>query len=122
MDFFNIFLKMRNPKIVFISQLLILIEGNVVWAQTKVPDCDDIKVEAKVTNPTGSGRDGSIDLVFQGNVGDYKIFWLNAGSTKTDKQEVNDGKLTDLRAGFYDLLIIDKNRKGCTKELTVILK
>ena len=112
---------MRNPKIVFISFLLILFEGNLLWAQTTTPDCDDIKVEAKVTNPTSAGN-GSIELVFQGSVNDYKIFWLNAGSSKTGKEEVEDGKVRNLKAGFYDFLIIDKNRKGCTKQLTVILK
>jgi hypothetical protein len=112
---------MRNPKIVFISFLLILFEGNILWAQTSTPDCDDIKVEARVINPTGGGN-GSIELVFQSSVSDYKVFWLNAGSSKTGKEEVEDGKLRNLKAGFYDFLIIDKNKKGCTKQLTVILK
>ena len=112
---------MRNLKVVFIAVFLICFEANDLLAQTT--DCADIKVEAKTTNPTASRTDdGSIDLVFDKPVSNYKIIWLNAGNSKTDKEEINGGRLTNLKAGFYDFLILDKNKKGCTKQLTVILK
>jgi hypothetical protein len=47
---------------------------------------------------------------------------LNAGSDKTGKEELKSGKLTNLRAGFFDFLIMDKNKKGCVRQLTVDLK
>ena len=113
---------MGNPKVVLITVFLILFEANALLAQNPSADCADIKVEAKATNPTASRADGSIELVFDKAVSNYKIIWLNAGNSKTEKEEVNDGRLRNLKAGFYDLLILDKNNKGCTRQLTVILK
>jgi len=87
-----------------------------------LPDCDDIKVEVSTVQPANNQSNGSIDLIFTKPVSNYKIFLLNAGSDKTGKEEIEDGKITNLKPGFFDFLIMDRSRKGCVKQLTVVLK
>lgn len=113
---------MRNPKLLFFSCLLVLLAGTEIYAQKSVSDCDDIKVEVKTISPVGGGANGSIELIFDKALENYMIFWVNSGSGKTDKTEVEGGKIEGLRTGFFDILILDKSRKGCIRELTVILK
>jgi hypothetical protein len=113
---------MIDPKRIVISFMLLLAVAFHAVAQSGVPDCDDIKVETKVTQPTNNLSNGTIDLVFSKPVNNYKVFLLNAGSDGTGKEEVHGGKVTNLRSGFFDFLIIDRNRKGCVKQLTVVLK
>jgi hypothetical protein len=112
---------MTTPKLIFVG-LLMLVLTNKSLAQQPLPDCADIKVEAKATNPSSGSSDGSIELVFDKPTSNYRILWVNAGRDKTGKEEVSSGRIPNLKAGFYDLLIIDKSKAGCIKQLTVILK
>ncbi len=113
---------MRNPKLLFFSYLFALLAGTEIYAQKSVPDCDDIKVEVKTNSPVGGTANGSIELIFDKELDNYKIFWVNSGAGKTDKTEVKGGKIEGLKTGFFDILILDKSKKGCIRELTVILK
>lgn len=86
-------------------------------------DCGVINVKTK-TIPSDKGRsNGSIELIFESSesksiTATYKVFIINAGEERARKP-VEQGKIKDLRAGFYDILVID--RKGCNKQLTVSL-
>jgi hypothetical protein len=111
---------MKNPRLLFFSFLLLTI-GNTAFPQNGVPDCDAIKVEIKTTTPGPNQSNGSIDLMFSKPINDYKIFLLNAGPNRTEKIEIKETKLSNLKSGFFDFLIIDRNRKGCLKQLTVVL-
>ena len=112
---------MTTPKLIFVGLLMSMLI-NESLAQQSVPDCADIKVEAKATNPSQGSSNGNIELVFDKPTGNYKILWLNAGRDKTGKEEISNGRLPNLKAGFYDFLIVDKNKAGCIRQLTVILK
>lgn len=113
---------MEYPKhLVFSFLLLIAAIGNL-RAQNAAPDCDDIKVEVITVQPSGNLSNGSIELVFTKSVNNYKIFLLNAGSDKTGKEEIKSGKIANLKPGFFDFLILDRNKKNCVKQLTVVLK
>jgi hypothetical protein len=112
---------MTTPKLIFVG-LLMLMLTNKSLAQQSVPDCADIKVEAKAANPSPGSSNGNIELVFDRPTNNYKILWLNAGRDKTSKEEISGGRISNLKAGFYDILIMDKNKAGCIKQLTVILK
>ncbi len=113
---------MKNPK-VFVFGLLVLLAATCnLRAQSAVPDCDDIKVEVKTVAPIINQSNGSIDLIFSKAIENYKIFLLNAGPDKTGKEEIEGGRITNLKSGFFDFLIMDKTKKGCVKQLTVVLK
>jgi hypothetical protein len=112
---------MKDPRLLLFSFMLILI-GHVASAQNGIPDCDAIKVEVKTTDPALNQSNGSIDFAFSKSMNDYKIFLLNAGPDKTGKVEIKETKLSNLKSGFFDFLIIDRNSKGCLKQLTVVLK
>ena len=112
---------MTTPKVIFVG-LLMLMLANESLAQQSVPDCADIRVEAKAENPSPGSSNGNIEFVFDKPVSNYKIIWLNAGRDKTGKEEINSGRISNLKAGFYDILIVDKGKAGCIKQLTVILK
>lgn len=112
---------MKDPKL-FVFSLLLFAASLDLRAQNSVADCEDIKVEVKALQPTDNQPNGRIDLVFSKPTNNYKIFLLNAGSDKTGKEEIEDGKLSNLKAGFFDFLIMDKNKKGCIRQLTVVLK
>lgn len=112
---------MKHPK--FLVFCLLLLSASLsLRGQSTVPDCEDIHVDIETTAPTIGQANGSINLTFTKPIGDYKIFFLNAGEDKTGKEEVLDGRLKNLKAGFFDFLIMDKNKKGCIKQLTVVLK
>ena len=112
---------MRDPK--FLAFCLLLWGACLnLKAQNAVPDCDDIKVEVRTISSSDDRANGSIDLSFTKPFDNYRIFHLNAGSDKTGKEELKSGKLTNLRAGYFDFLIMDKNKKGCVRQLTVVLK
>ena len=112
---------MKDPKLLVLSLLLLAASYNL-RAQTAVPECDDIKVEVKTVTPIGNQSNGSIDLNFSKAISNYKIFLLNAGSDKTGKEEIVGGRITNLKSGFFDFLIMDRTKKGCVKQLTVVLK
>lgn len=96
--------------------------SNIAYAQQPIEDCKDIKVTVTTIEPQNGGSNGQIELTFTEPTSNYKIFWLNEGPDKTGKVEVQNGKIEKLKTGFFDFLIIDKNRKGCIRQLTVILK
>jgi len=112
---------MRDPKFLVFCLLLCGASLNLK-AQNSVPDCEDIKVEVKTISTSNNQSNGTIDLIFTKSIDNYRIFHLNAGSDKTGKEELKSGKLTNLKAGFFDFLIMDKNKKGCVRQLTVDLK
>lgn len=113
---------MIHPKNLVFSLLLLVAAIGNLSAQNGVPDCNDIKVEVVTMQPTDNLSNGSVELVLTKPINNYKIFLLNAGSDKTGKEEIQNGKITNLRPGFFDFLILDRNRKGCVKQLTVVLK
>jgi len=110
---------MRNPLFLFVALYLCVCAG--AWAQNApAPQCDAIQVEPKVTHPQ-SGAKGSITLVFKNSSAEnYTIYWLNSHNRQADRP-ISAGDLKNLSSGFYDLLIVDKNKKGCIKQLTVTL-
>jgi hypothetical protein len=112
---------MRHPK--FLVFCLLLCSASLsLKAQNSVPDCEDIKVEVKTISTSNNRPNGSIEMIFTKSFDSYRIFHLNAGSDKTGKEELKSDKLTNLKAGFFDFLIMDKNKKGCVRQLTVDLK
>jgi hypothetical protein len=113
---------MKDPKLFVFSLLVLLAATCNLRAQSAVPDCDEIKVEVKTVAPINNQSNGSIDLIFSKAIDSYKIFLLNAGSDRTRKEEIVGGRITSLKPGFFDFLIIDKTKKGCVKQLTVVLK
>jgi hypothetical protein len=112
---------MRDAKFLLFCLLVCGASLNL-QAQNPVPDCDDIKVEIHTISTSNNQHNGTIELTFSKPVENYRIFHLNAGSDKTGKEELRSGKLTNLRAGFFDFLVLDKNKKGCVRQLTVELK
>ena len=112
---------MTNSTRLLFSLLLVTLSLEL-YAQQPIKDCDDIEVEVSSTDPTPGGSNGSIELSFKDPIQNYKIFWLNAGNSGMDKVEIKDGKLKNLKAGFFDLLVVDNTRKMCIRQLTVTLK
>ena len=88
-------------------------------AQSIDKNCDEIKIETKIFNPEPGKSNGKIQIVFKEESKTYKIFLLNAGSERS-KKEIENGIIDNLRVGFYDILIIDKD--GCNRQLTITLK
>lgn len=113
-------LNMKGPKF-FPFVIVLLVASHYSFAQTPLKQCDDIRVEAKILNPSNNQSDGSIDFILPKPIDSYRIFFLNAGPDKTDKQEVEKGKLQNLNSGSFDFLIIDTTRKGCVRLHTVVL-
>jgi hypothetical protein len=113
---------MKDPRLLFFCALLLFGVNGISWSQTTIPDCDDIQVEVKAINPSNGLANGSIELTFSKPLNGYRIFLLNAGPDKTQKEELEHGKVTRLDAGFFDFLIMDRNKKGCIRQLTVTLK
>jgi len=92
---------MKDPKLLVFSLLLLLAVNYNLSAQSAVPDCDDIKVEIKTIAAVSNQSNGSIELIFSEPINNYKIFFLNAGSDKTGKEEITSGKITNLKSGFF---------------------
>lgn len=93
-------------------------------AHAQPKDCGEINIKTKTTPSDKGHSNGSIELIFESSESKsvtpatYKVFIINAGEERARKP-VEQDKIKDLPAGFYDILVID--RKGCNKQLTVSL-
>jgi hypothetical protein len=88
------------------------------YAQSK--NCGEIQVSTKITSEAKGSTNGSIEFIFDSaDKNDFKIFLVNAGEERA-KAPITEGKVNNLKSGFYDFVIVD--RKGCTKQLTVTVK
>ncbi len=112
---------MRYSKVFTISILFILFFASDLCAQS-LPFCE-IPVKAAIVHTSNGLHNGEIIL----NVGSeislksLKIFVAQPHEEKVWKQ-VDDQRLTGLKAGFYDFLIIDTSRKECAKQMTIEIK
>lgn len=94
----------------------LLISSVLVNGQENPSQCT-IRVETVLTQPV-KGKDGKIEFKFE-DKRTYKIFLVNQGAD-TAKDPLKATVVSNLKAGFYDFVIIDD--KGCTKQLTLTLK
>jgi hypothetical protein len=108
---------MNYTKILLFSILLSSITIGSVKAQ--VSGCDDINVETKLTEPSKGRNNGKIEFEFKEKSKTYRIFLINRDA-KDAKSPLKGLDVRDLKAGFYDFIIVDD--RGCTKQLTVTLK
>ena len=93
--------------------------ANSAFIQRVVP-CDEIKVTATITHSSDFLSNGKITLNYQdaGKANLYKAFIQCVGCEK-HHESTNEG-FQNLKAGYYDIYIIDK--KGCSKQLNVQVK
>ncbi len=112
---------MKTPRAILVGMLLALL-AEKVNAQQSIPDCAEIKVESKVVDTPQGVSGGSIELTFDKPTSSYKILWINSEASDRRSQEVQSGRLANLKPGIYDFLIVDKSKTGCVKQLTVIIK
>lgn len=111
---------MSLPTYILVGTLLAISE--ISFGQSIVRDCDKIKVTTEVTNPTAGQSNGKIALTFEESSKQYKVFFQNPVKD-SQMVEVKGREIGGLKAGFYDLLIImPEDKKGCSKQLTVVLK
>lgn len=108
---------MNYTKILLFSILLSAIAVHTANAQVK--GCDDISVETKLTEPSKGKSNGKIEFEFKEKSKTYKIYLINRDATDA-KNPLRGLDVRDLKAGFYDFVIVDD--RGCTKQLTVTLK
>jgi hypothetical protein len=91
------------------------------FASAQFPrDCVDFKVKATTIHSTEGKDNGKITLTFleQDKKSDYRIFLFGAGWEKPQTGSTEGFK--DLKAGVYDIYLIDK--KGCSKQFNLQVK
>ncbi len=109
---------MNYTKVLLINTLLalFLLSGKV---SAQVAGCDEINVETKMSQPSTGKANGKIEFTFREKSKTYKIYLINK-DPKDAKNPMKGLEIRDLKAGFYDFVIVDD--RGCTKQLTVTLK
>jgi hypothetical protein len=93
--------------------------GSVVYNHQ---NCE-ITVTSQVKNSDSGRSNGEITLEIDGDNASsrFKVFLLNKGAEQAQK-EIKSRKLTGLKPGFYDIIIIDTKGDKCFKELTLHVK
>lgn len=100
---------------------IVFFASNRVYSQT-LPECG-ISVKPVVIDASRGSHDGQVSLEFGANTSlkDLKIFIADPHAKEVWKQ-AEDGTVKGLKAGFYDILIVDTSRKECAKQITVEIK
>jgi hypothetical protein len=80
----------------------------------------EITVTSQVKNANAGRANGEISLAIAGDSGSdrYKVFLLNKGQEQA-KNEIKSKKLTGLKPGRYEFIIVDTKGDKCFKELTL---
>lgn len=83
----------------------------------------DIPVTTQVKNANPGKSNGEITLIISGESGSgrYKVFLLNKGQEQA-KNEIKSRKITGLKSGLYEFIIVDTKGDKCFKELTLTIK
>jgi hypothetical protein len=82
----------------------------------------DIKITSQVKNPIKGGANGEITIIVNDSPANdrYKVFLINKGPEQA-KKEIKAKKITGLKAGFYEFIIVDTKGDKCFKELALQL-
>ncbi len=78
-----------------------------------------IEVTAKATAALDGRDSGRIEFSFTDRTREYKIYWINRNPMES-KNPLRGNELQNLKAGFYDFLIMDE--EGCSRQITVTIK
>jgi hypothetical protein len=107
---------MEYSKSLLILLYFLLFVGKVSFAQDT--NCT-IEFTTTVTEPQAGRSNGKIEFVFKDNEKKYTIYWINRSHSEA-KNPIKVKEIKDLKAGFYDFVIVDA--EGCSRQTTVILK
>ncbi len=79
----------------------------------KVTEPEELKMSV-TTSPAGCGNsNGSATVSFEGGVSPYQIDWVNLGTSS------DPPTMTNLSAGFYQVILRDGNNCSLTKNVTI---
>ena len=80
----------------------------------------EITVTSQVKNSSAGRANGEISITISGDSGSdrYKVFLLNKGQEQA-KNEIKSRKLTGLKPGRYEFIIVDTKGDKCFKEITL---
>lgn len=86
------------------------------------PVACDFKVTSQTKNPLKGGSNGEITIIVNDSPASdrYKVFLINKGPDQA-KKEIKTKKITGLKAGFYEFIIVDTKGDKCFKELALQL-
>ena len=107
---------MKSYKTLLVSSFLLL--GSAVLVNAQVRNCT-IEVTTTTESPQAGKNDGRIEFSFPDKSRNHKIYLINRDQDEA-KKPIRGVELKDLKAGFYDFVIVDD--EGCSKQLTVVLK
>jgi hypothetical protein len=86
------------------------------------PDCS-LSVSSEIKDSSQGKPDGEIVIKIQGESGSgrYKVFILNQGS-EIAKKELANRKVTGLKPGIYEFIVVDTKSEKCFQELKLEVK
>ncbi len=113
---------MKYSKKFTISFLSVIFISVLTVQAQRATDCD-IPVKTTIQDADKGKGNGEITLEFEAGTSlkSIKIFYAQPGA-RGGLIEAEDRRLTGLRAGFYDIMIVDTSRKECAKQMTVEVK
>lgn len=112
---------MKYCKNFTVSLLTLLLLSSLCGYAQKTPSCD-IPVKADIVDSGKGLRNGEINLDFGGAFGQHIRIFIAEPFEKVVWRQAESNKVTGLKAGFYDIMIVDTSRKECAKQLTVEIK
>jgi hypothetical protein len=107
---------MKYSKTLLMSSFLFL--GFTLSGNAQARNCT-IEATTTTVNPQAGRNDGRIEFNFTDKSRTYKIYLINRNPDEA-KKPLSGVELRDLKAGFYDFVIVDN--EGCSKQITVVLK
>lgn len=91
---------------------------NNAYAQSaQRADCPEIKVKAEITHTRARGDNGEIVLRFEETPSADKYIILLTCPGCPEAKKAVDFSFKGLKAGHYDIYVVDK--KGCSKQLNL---
>src|SRR5688572_9067530 len=86
------------------------------------PDCN-LSVSSEVKNTSQGRSNGEIVIKISGDNRDgrFKVFILNTGAENA-KKELADRKVTGLKPGLYEFIVVDTRGEKCFQELKLEVK
>jgi hypothetical protein len=81
------------------------------------------ELESEVKNSDKGSSNGEIIFKIKGDLNDgrYKAFLLNKGFENA-KKELTTKKISGLKEGYYEFIIVDTKGDKCFREVTIFLK
>ena len=86
------------------------------------PDCN-LSVNSEIKDSNQGKANGEIVIKIPGDNRDgrFKVFILNTGAENA-KKELTERKVTGLKPGLYEFIVIDTKGEKCFKELKLEVK